>query len=201
MDETKTEFLARFSGTPTCIAGGGDLLRKFYVALLGNTRTMMGYRDANIASVADVRYAASIMGFQVPSAENSAIDTSNESPPDWFVEMTREELEKTFRFGILPKADVLKLLYLIYRGVEMGSVTASVVASPQRASAATAENDGGSGKRYALDSPVGVQAQFFQRELKFSDDEEDEEEEEEDVSSDDEDEEDLLLVESDPSTQ
>jgi len=189
MDETKTEFLALFSGTATSIAGGGDPLWKCYVALLRNTLTMTSYRRGmGEVSVADVRYAASFMGFQVPSAENSAIHTSNESPPDWFVEMTCEELNETTRGGTSrsniphPNADVLELLYLIYRGVQMGTVTASVVASPQRASVAP---NGGSGKYYALDSPVGVQAQFFQRELEFLDGEEENEEEEQEVPSDD----------------
>ena len=156
------------------------LLRDFYASLLARSIGVMEHRYSTTITVEDVHHAAQVMGFEVPSSDADAAADSggagvvtvvtpggdhhgrNDPPPDWFVRLTHEELETTLRCGLVPRPPVLRLLYLLYRGVQEGTVTTTEIPSPRRRHG----NAGaGGGKHYELSSPVGVHAEFFQREL------------------------------------
>lgn len=143
-------------------------LDAFFRLLVTKTITMTVYRKSQAVLVQDVQHAASTLGIQV-GANNNNNTTTTTTPPPGFVRTTENVVESVAKRQPTLDAQAVSLLYTIYTGLQMGQVTLTPIPAAQ---SATSVEDFGT-KHYCLSSPVGVQAQFVERELPLHDDDND----------------------------
>lgn len=166
MKQTKSEFLQYLSLPGTTSKNRkkeSDPLKDFYTSLLYRSATVASHGTSTKGGVKigaeDVRYAATMLGFDV-----SSVLVEEVTPTGEFVLMTETILESKLPYETVPQSEALDLLYIIYKGVEIGSVVVTDISSDEDWEEAMGNFPV---KHYALSSPVGVQAQFFQRDLEF----------------------------------